>query len=134
MYGIICRQIGQKFIRGRKLVFKGIAKEFSLLNEDQYNTIGDFWDEMALIYGLENLQGLGYKWENGKISYAIGLKNGEIADCDLCMDLPNDGWTVVNGITDNLKEIYNEIYKQGALTYEIETFDSDGTCQIKYFR
>ena len=116
------------------MVFKGITKEFSLLNEDQYNTIGDFWDEMALIYGLENLQGLGYKWENGKISYAIGLKNGEIADCDLCMDLPNDGWTVANGKTDNLKEIYNEIYKQGALTYEIETFDSDGTCQIKYFR
>ena len=61
------------------MLFKGISKEFSLLNEDQYNTIGDFWDEMASIYGLENLQGLGYKWVDDKIFYAIGLKAGDHA-------------------------------------------------------
>ena len=116
------------------MIFKGISKEFSLLNEDQYNTIGDFWDEMALIYGLENLQGLGYKWADGKIYYAIGLKVGEIRDCDFTIELPDVGWTIVNGKTDDLKEIYNEIYKNDALTYEIETFDNDGTCQIKYYR
>ena len=49
------------------MLFKGISKEFSLLNEDQYNTIGSFWDEMEALYGLENLQGLGYKWEKGVI-------------------------------------------------------------------
>ena len=48
---------------GCKMLFKGISKEFSLLKEDQYNTIGAFWDEMEALYGLENLQGLGYKWE-----------------------------------------------------------------------
>ena len=40
------------------MLFKGISKEFSLLKEDQYNTIGAFWDEMSLLYGLENLQGV----------------------------------------------------------------------------
>ena len=60
------------------MFFKGISREFSLQNEDQYNTIGAFWDEMALLYGLENLQGLGYKWAGDKIFYAIGLKIGDI--------------------------------------------------------
>ena len=116
------------------MLFKGISKEFSLLNEDQYNTIGDFWDEMALLYGLENLQGLGYKWVDNKIFYAIGLKVGDIKDYNLCIELPDTNWTIVNGKTENLKEIYNEIYKSGALKYEIETFNEDGECQIKYSR
>ena len=116
------------------MLFKGISKEFSLLNQDQYNTIGDFWDEMSLIYGLENLQGLGYKWANGKIFYAIGLKVGNIENYNLCIDLPNENWTTVDGETENLKKIYDEIYKNGALKYEIETFDENGKCQIKYYR
>ena len=65
------------------MIFKGISKEFSLLNENQYNTIGDFWDEMALLYGLKNLQGLGYKWADNKIFYAIGLKDGDIKGYNL---------------------------------------------------
>ena len=116
------------------MIFKGISKEFSLLNEDQYNTIGDFWDEMALLYGLENLQGLGYKWVNNKIFYAIGLKVGNIKDYNFCIELPDKNWKIVNGKTENLKEIYSEIYKLGALKYEIETFTEKGECQIKYYR
>ena len=68
------------------MIFVGLSKEFSLENEDQYNTIGNFWDEMSLIYGLENLLGLGYKWENGIIYYAIGLKNGFIKDYNLTIN------------------------------------------------
>ena len=34
----------------------------------------------------------------------------------------------------NLKEIYDEIYKNGKLKYEIETFTEDGKCKIKYYR
>ena len=116
------------------MIFRGISKEFSLLNEDQYNTIGDFWDEISAIYGLENLQGLGYKWEGGKIFYAIGFKVGEIPEYNLCIELPDSGWTVVDGDTDALKEIYDEIYKSGPLKYEIEIFSEDGKCRIKYFR
>ena len=116
------------------MVFKGISKEFSLFNDDQYNTIGDFWDEMALLYGLENLQGLGYKWADNKIFYAIGLRGGDIENYNLCIELPDTDWIVVNGETENLKEIYDEIYKFGSLLYEIETFSEDGKCQIKYYR
>lgn len=116
------------------MLFIGISKEFSLLNEDQYNTIGDFWDEMALIYGLENLQGLGYLWKDNKISYAIGLKVGKIKDFNLSIELPDENWTEVQGRTTNLKEIYDEIYKNGSLKYEIETFTEDGKCLIKYYR
>ena len=114
--------------------FTGIAKEFSLLNENQYNTIGDFWDEMALVYGLENLRGLGYKWADGKIYYAIGLKVGDIKDYNLCIELPDRDWITVNGETERLKEIYDEIYKLGSLKYEIETFYENGKCQIQYYR
>ena len=116
------------------MIFKGISKEFSLLNNEQYNTIGDFWDEMAVLYGLENLQGLGYKWAGSKIYYAIGLKVGDIQDYNFCIELPDSGWTVVEGNIANLKDIYNEIYKSGVLTYEIETFTENGKCKIKYYR
>ena len=116
------------------MVFKGISKTFSLLNEKQYDTIGAFWDEMSDIYGLENLVGLGYKWHNGKIDYAIGLKNGEIDGCNLTITLPDDDWVEVRGKTDNLKQIYDEIYKNGALTFEIESFYNNGDCIIKYYR
>lgn len=116
------------------MLFTGISKEFSLINEDQYNTIGDFWDEMALLYGLENLQGLGYRWSDNKISYAIGLKFGDIKNYNVAIELPDSDWTIVNGETKNLKSLYDEIYKFGSLKYEIETFTDDGKCQIKYHR
>ena len=116
------------------MLFIGISKEFSLNNEEQYNTIGAFWDELELLYGLENLVGLGYKWSNGVIYYAIGLKNGVIKDSNFSFELPDDGWNIVEGETSKLKEIYDEIYKDGPLKYEIETFTLDGKCLIKYIR
>lgn len=116
------------------MVFKGISREFSLTNNDQYNTIGAFWDEMSLLYGLENLQGLGYKWIGNTIYYAIGLKVGVINDYNLSIELPDTGWNMVEGETSNLKEIYNKIYKDGKLKYEIETFYEDGKCKIMYYR
>ena len=116
------------------MIFRGISREFSLLNEDQYNTIGAFWDEMAKIYGLENLAGLGYLWDRDVIYYAIGLKNGDIPGYNFTIELPDGGWTVVFGMTDELQDIYRKIYNDGRLKYEIETFTTDGRCQIKYYR
>ena len=116
------------------MVFTGISKVFSLADEQQYETIGRFWDEMALQYGLENLQGLGYNWENNTISYAIGLKNAPIPDFNLHMELPDCGWVCVMGRTDDLKQIYDEIYKDGPLQFEIEIFDEAGNCRIQYYR
>ena len=116
------------------MIFVGLSKEFSLHNEEQYNTIGDFWDELSILYGLENLIGLGYKWENGIISYAIGLKNGEIANSNFTIELPDEDWVTYCGKTDDLKKIYDEIYIDGPLKYELETFTLDGVCKIKYYR
>ena len=116
------------------MLFIGISKEFSLKNEDQYNTIGDFWDKLSLLYGMENLHGLGYKWKNGIIHYAIGLKNGVINEANFTIELPDNGWSIYEGKTDDLKSIYDEIYLDGPLKYEIETFTNDGKCVIKYYR
>ena len=116
------------------MIFIGISKKFSLKNEDQFNTIGAFWDEMTLLYGLENLIGLGYKWEDGYIYYAIGLKNGIIMDHNFELSLPDNGWIKVVGDTDDLKNIYDKIYMDGPLKYEIETFNNDGSCEILFIR
>jgi hypothetical protein len=114
--------------------FIGVTRDFSLVNEGQYDTIGAFWDEMTAVYGLENLVGLGYRWCGDTISYAIGLCNGVIAGANLCIDLPNGGWCEVDGETDRLPSIYDEIYKSGRLTYELEYFFENGKCHIKYYR
>lgn len=116
------------------MIFNGISKVFKLTNEQQYETIGQFWDEMALIYGLENLHGLGYKWDNDEIYYAIGLKSGEVENCNFSILLPDDGWVKVSGETKHLKALYDEIYQNGRLTYEIETFHEDGRCDVSYYR
>ena len=114
--------------------FYGIKKTFSLLNEDQYNTIGVFWDEMSDIYGLENLQGLGLNWRNGYMDYVIRLKNGIIPNPNFVVELPDNNWMSYIGETDKLKEIYDLIYKDGPLLYEIESFNEDGSCKILYYR
>ena len=116
------------------MIFCGITKDFCLTNEQQYDTIGLFWDELASLYGLENLQGLGYNWKDNKISYAIGLKSGCIKGCNFHIELPDKDWITTKGKTDNLKQIYDEIYKDGVLQYEIETFDENGNCEIRYRR
>lgn len=116
------------------MIFKGISREFSLCNEDQYNAIGAFWDEFTAIYGLENLRGLGYKWTEKTIFYAIGLKDGEISGYNLCIELADENFSTAIGETKKLKKIYDEIYKDGPLKYEIEEFYKNGKCQIKYFR
>ena len=116
------------------MIVNGISRDFDLTDEQQYETIGRFWDEMALQYGLENLRGLGYGWRENTISYAIGLKDGTVKGCNVGISLPDDGWITVKGKTECLKELYDQIYQNGALQYEIETFYEDGTCEISCYR
>lgn len=114
--------------------FCGVCREFDLTNQQQYDTIGQFWDEMAMCYGLENLQGLGFHWQKNSMSYAIGLKNGVIPGADLRITLPDSHWMRAEGKTEHLKELYDAIYANGRLLYEIETFYEDGSCEIQYYR
>lgn len=114
--------------------FIGISRTFSTINKEQYKTIGAFWDELSEKYGIENIRGLGYHWTSNSIEYVIGLKEGIIANKNVDIDLPNTGWIIVKGDTDNLSKIYEEIYKDGPLKYEIEMFNGNGTCEIWYLR
>ena len=114
--------------------FKGISRVFSTVGEQQYDTIGLFWDELSSVYGMENLRGLGYNWTDTSIEYVIGLVNGEIEGWNMCVALPDDGWTRVKGKTEELSKIYDEIYRDGPLKYEIERFDDDGNCVIDFVR
>ena len=50
------------------------------------------------------------------------------------VDLPDEGWTTVKGSTDDLSKIYEEIYQEGPLKFEIEMFNDNGTCEIWYIR
>ena len=114
--------------------FYGISGKFSTKNGEQYQTIGAFWDEMSAKYGRENLQGMGYLWVGDTMSYAIGLKDGRIEDYDVEIWLPEEGWKAVKGRTEELSRIYDRIYRDGSLTYEIETFTPDGDCEICFYR
>ena len=114
--------------------FKGIRRVFSTVGDRQYNTIGAFWDELSERYGRENLRGLGYNWTKTSIEYVIGLIVGEIDGWNVSVHLPDDGWQCVEGRIENLGEIYNDIYMDGPLKYEIEMFNDDGNCVISFIR
>ncbi len=114
--------------------FKGISKIFSTIDEKQYESIGEFWNEMSEIYGRKNLRGLGYNWTETSIEYVIGLTDGDIRDSNINVDLPDDGWKCVIGRTEDLAEIYSRIYADGPLKYEIEMFDDYGNCRIMFCR
>ena len=120
------------------MLFRGVSRTFSTKNNAQYESIGAFWDELAARFGRENLRGLGYGWTEDSIAYAIGLKEGrepEVnTDSPFSIDLPDDGWIVCRGKTDELSRMYDEIYREGNLDYEIETFSDDGSCEVRYFR
>ncbi len=116
------------------MLFKGIGRTFSTENDHQFEKIGAFWDELAAKYGRVNLQGLGYGWMGRSIEYAIGLIDGEIDGADRVVKLPNTGWVTVRGQSANLMEIYEKIYQEGRLKYEIERFSDSGDCEIMYCR
>ena len=84
--------------------------------------------------GREKLRGLGYNWTTDTIEYVIGLKSGDIDNANCSVVLPNSGWIAVKGKTAELDMIYQEIYADGVLTYEIETFTDEGECEILYYR
>lgn len=116
------------------MLFKGIGRTFSTENDCQFETIGAFWDELAAKYGRENLQGLGYGWTERSIAYVIGLIDGEIDGADRTVELPDMGWITAPGKTADLGKIYEKIYQESRLKYEIKRFTDSGDCEIMYHR
>lgn len=122
------------------MTFCGYGKIFSTENNAQYNAIGAFWEEMSAIFGLENLCGLGFNWAKNTIEYLIGLKSGKIpSNLKISnyeykeVKLPDSGWSVYQGKREELDKLYKEIYKAGALQYEIEEFYDNGACIVKIY-
>ena len=116
------------------MLFVGISRTFSTADSAQYEAIGRFWDELSAVYGRDSLRGLGFNWTEHTIEYVIGLKNGVIQDANAEIELPESGWSTVCGRTEALAGIYDDIYSDGALLYEIELFDDAGNCRIMYCR
>jgi hypothetical protein len=128
------------------MLAKGFFLRFSCKNAEQYETIGTFWDAMAACYPLESLCGIGYGWENDTLCYLIGRIDADFPNNpDLLLHtfpqakykellLPDKGWNTYYGQTDLLDQIYDQIYQDGPLDYEIETFHEDGSCTIRIFR
>lgn len=114
--------------------FTGISRTFSTVGEKQYETIGEFWNELSGMYGRENLRGLGYNWTETSIEYVIGLIEGDIDGKNMDVILPDDQWECVRGRTEELGKIYAAIYSHGPLKYEIEMFDDEGNCKILFYR
>ena len=116
------------------MLFRGIGRTFSTENDQQYETIEAFWDELAAKYGQVNLQGLGYGWKARSIEYVIGLIDEEIDGENRTVTLPDMGWVTVRGRTAELGKTYEQIYQEGRLEYEIERFTDSGDCEIMYYR
>ncbi len=120
------------------MIFQGISRIFSTENDGQYEAIGAFWDALSERFGRENLLGLGFNWTGSTIEYIIGLKQGDIpADFEgerKRIELPDEGWLNFCGRTEKLSELYDEIYRNGALLYEIEEFDDSGNCRVSIYR
>lgn len=123
------------------MVFCGIGMVFSTKDEMQYRSIGEFWDTLSKRYGRENLQGLGFGWTEDTITYVIGLKQGILEDAccfpgahPMEVMLPDSGWMQFSGRTEQLPQLYDRIYLEGPLLYEIESFSEDGSCAIRVIR
>ncbi len=143
----------------KQMIFNGFSKRFSTKNEDQYNSIGRFWDYMSELYGVENLVGLGYNWDKDSIEYIIGLRSNDIMTKPLTgefsdavwkeVSIPYIGWEIYEGVVGTLKETYDAIYDEykydtetdgpddetkNAIDYEIEYFDENGNFEIHIHR
>ena len=123
------------------MLFSGLSKVFSTIGERQYDEIGAFWDAMSACYGMETLQGLGYRWTEDTITYVIGFKNGALPSEAAYsgavyqqIQLPDAGWLQFAGRTEELPQLYDRIYADGALEYEIEEFFENGDCRILVIR
>lgn len=110
------------------MLFIGISRVFSTVNNQQYKEIGDFWDELSCRYSRDNLRGFGYNWVDDSIEYVIGLKDGVIQGANCTVNLQDSDWVSVVGKIASLDKLYEQIYKEGVLLFEIKTFDDEGNC------
>lgn len=115
----------------------GWMKRFPCGHGEQFELIGQFWDEMRRRLPDAELCGVGYGWENDTLCYLIGRLNAsperhaEVADAKyLTLALPEDGWETWKCGVDALGETYAAIYAVSRLDYEIEFIGPECTLMI----
>jgi len=129
------------------MIFKGIKVTFSTENGRQYIDIAKFWDTMEKHYDVDRLSGLGLNWTKNTMDYIIGFRDNSMTNEVLKVIkpyytsaeyviklLPNRDWKKYKGHVSKIKETYSEIWKAGAVKFEIETFDKDGNMELLIHR
>lgn len=129
------------------MIFKGIKVTFSIENGRQYIDIAKFWDIMEKYYDVDRLSGLGLNWTKNTMDYIIGFRDNSMTNEVLKVIkpyytsaeyviklLPNRDWKKYKGHVSKIKEKYSEIWKAGAVKFEIETFDKDGNMKLLIHR
>ena len=127
------------------MFFTGVKIRFNCKNNQQYKDIGDFWKYMGDSYPARALKGVGYNWSNDSFDYIIGDFETQNFDINKIrehfpaaeiteINLPDKGWKNYTGKTQKLSKLYDEIYKDGALDYEIEEFFQNGDCKVSIYR
>lgn len=103
--------------------FCGISRVFSTENEIQYENIGQYWDDFASLYGREAIKGFGFNWAEHSIEYVLGTIDHALPfdmeklrekypDCVYKeVELPDSGWKAYAGQTEDLSDMYGEIYQ-----------------------
>jgi len=124
---------------------------FDCAHGEQYESIGNFWDFMRKTFTTCKLEGLGFNWKDDTLEYVIGSSKDLQIETVLkekifyvtkqypkalikSIDIPNNNWKKYSDRTERLGKLYADIYKDGVLDYEIETFFDDGTCSVEIHR
>ena len=128
------------------MIFNGIKIRFDCKNNQQYKTIGNFWEYMRSSYPNYILKGVGCNWHDDCMDYIIGdFSPSNHYDMDVItkkyptaeyieINLPDEGWRVYHCRLSELSKLYEEIYTDGVLKYEIEEMKLDGNCVISIIR
>ncbi|MBP3704146.1 MAG: hypothetical protein J6I98_01310 [Clostridia bacterium] len=124
------------------MTVRGVQLRVSCKNGEQYDVLGAFWDEVRKYHPKMLLVGIGHSWENDTFCYLIGKEGGlpektvekvceRFPEADsVRLKVPDGHWDVYRGRLEWLDEMYEEIYKDGPLIYEMERIHENGAITI----
>lgn len=114
----------------------GLMRRFPCGQGEQFELIGQFWDQMRAALPGERLCGVGYGWENDTLCYLIGALDdrleaalqglqGRVKADFIRLLMPDEGWETWECELDRLDATYEAIYAVSRLDWEIEWIDGE---------
>lgn len=105
------------------MIFYGIKRVVKF--DDNYGQIGaidDFWEKLAANFPTEHFVSLGQNWGVNTFDYYIGKVNENWNEGTESVELPDTGWKVFECVRNDvaIQKMYEQIWAQGTLDYEIE--------------